>query len=189
MPENNVPLSEQAHWKNRDQQVPAKPMSAGARFAIFAIIAMIASGGFYGFKQMKAHQNGSKEMTVLKFNYFGGIVSLEEEPIYFTVPDRETGGDKNKTVVITIPVPNVGVALRSDGKNFTTVLFSHRRDFFSSSSCDCFWKRATILVPNERDLQIWREFLEQARVSHDLYIRSEQEKYKPRRVVPDGWGE
>ncbi len=188
-----VMLSEQDHWKNHERAVPDKPMSAGARFALLAVIVALIGGGWYGFGKYKEHMGGSKEMTILNLSYYRGSDSIS-----FDVPPRDAGQKNDDDEIgvcrasdgtyfsyIFVPVSNVGASLRKDGKDCTTISFSGRR-FFAD---DEFWHRATVLVPSERDLQIWQEFLRQVRARHDFDIAEEKKKYEPRRVIPDGWGD
>lgn len=180
--------SEQAHWKNRDAQTWKKPAMGAFGHAMVALVLVgLGGGGLYGFGKYQDYMKGSKEMTLLEFQYYGATSPDSADHISFEVPYEEIGMDGIGSTTIQIKVPRVYVFPRSDGKNITTVKFFYRTEM--STSYDTYWTYAWILVPTEEDRVIWENELRRIKKIYDANVSSEDGKMKPRRILPDGYRE
>ncbi len=188
MPENNVPLSEQAHWKKHNAQAPHKPSGIGeiGRGLLAIVVVGLGFGGWYGVDKYKEYMNGSKEMNLLEYHYWGESTPSSAADVTLEVPSQEAGGDGSDSRIIHIPVSKLSVRMRTDGKNITTVLFTKRKEY--SPSYDVYWEQALILVP-KADYDAWTKELERIRWICVMNCDYQSGQLLPRRIMPLGYKE
>lgn len=150
-------------------------MNRGRATVVGALMLIMVSAGVIGCDKIGIGTLPDEELPLVRITFSVADHYLDE-PHYFIALLR----DDKKTEWVFVPMVNVTVALRTDGKYYTSVLIKNSKNHYVRSE----YGSAVILVPKEEDIRLWQEELEKLRQDFQSWLQKQYQA--PKRVLPEG---